>query len=417
MSLKSLAIIAVLAALPLPAQTPLTPGQTVTGTLREGDAQRNGRYYDAYVIRGRPGERVLVRMNSEEIDPLLISGHQSGGEWVEETLNDNAGASSDARVIAYLGDDGTVELRATTTPAPAAERAGRYTLSLTLLGEPSVASIRPGQTVRGRLETTDHEDVTGFEDHYRIEGTPGDTITIHLESTDFDPALALGGRSDGVVQFEAYDDDSGPGTSAALIAQIAGPEPYLLVHAFMPGTTGAYTLRIVRGADTESLDGDSDKEPAWLADSVLVTTDSAVVTDTVFTMAVDTVLWTDPATDSAAVMPYLPLTVAAGERVNGVLGQGAPDEDGRWFEHFIYTARAGERLRISLTSDDLDLRVAVGTGTLCHFDALAQDDGGGRDRRAQLDWTAPESGEYVIRVTTAVPGETGTFVLRVDSIP
>jgi hypothetical protein len=418
MSLKPLAVLSLLAAVSLPAQTPLTPGQTVIGTLREGDAQTDGRYQDTYVIRGRPGERVLVRMHSEEIDPFLMSGRQRGDEWAPETLNDNAGASSDARVIAYLGDDGMVEVRATSTPAPAAERAGRYTLSVTRLGEPSIASIRPGQAVRGRLETTDHEDVTGFEDHYRIQGTPGDTIIIILESTDFNPVVALGGKSDGVVQFDAYSDDSGPGTSAALIAQIAGPEPYLMVHARVPGATGSYTLLMARGEDAVSLDGDSGNEPAWLADSVLVTADSAVATDTVFTVLVDTA-WTEADslfTDSAAV-PYMPLTVGAGERVNGVLGEGTRDEDGRWFEHFIYSARAGERLRISLTSDDVDPRVAVGTGTSCDFDALAADDNRGRERHARLEWTAPESGAYVIRVTTAVPGATGSFVLRVESIP
>jgi hypothetical protein len=417
MSLKSLAVLAVLTAVPLPAQTPIAPGQTVKGTLQEGDAREDGSYYDAYVVRGRPGERVLVRMNSDDFDAFLASGRQSGDEWTQESLNDDTGGSTDARVIARIGDDGTVELRAA---AAGEDQVGRYTLGLSLLGAPSVASIRPGQTVRGRLETTDHEGVTGFEDHYRIEGTPGDTITIHLESTEFDPALALGGRYEGEVHIDAYDDDGGRGTNAALVAQIAGPEPYLLVHAFMPGTTGAYTLRIVRGA--ESLDWDSGKDPAgWTdADTAVMMTDSAAVWTDTAGLAVDTVAWTEADTlftDSAAVMPYLPLTVAAGDRVNGVLGEGTRGEDGRWFRHFIYTARAGERLRISLTSDDLDPRVAVGTGSLCRFDALAADDGRGRDRHAQLEWTAPESGEYVIRVTTAVPGETGSFVLRVDPVP
>lgn len=419
MSLKPLAILALLAAVPLPAQTPITPGQTVSGRLEEGDRRMEGSYYDAYVVRGQPGERVLVRMHSEDLDAYLVSGREGADGWSEESSNDDAGGSTDARVIAFLGDDGTVELRA----AGGEDEVGRYTLRVTLLGTPATVPIRAGQTIRGRLETTDHEGVTGYEDHYTVQGTPGDTITVHVESSEFDPAVAMGGLHEGLVTFEAYDDDGGPGTNAALVARLGGPEPYaLVVHAFEPGSTGAYTIRVVAGADTENLDWDSDKKPAgWSdADTAVVMMDSAAVsTDTIFTMAIDTVAWTEADsmyTDSAAAVPYMPLAVAAGETVEGVLGEGSRDEHGRWFEHFIYTARAGERLRISLASDNLDPRVAVGTGTLCRFEPVAEDDNGGRDWNAELEWTAPGAGEYVIRVTTATPGETGTFVLRVQAI-
>lgn len=436
MSLKTLAVLSLLAAVPLPAQTPIAPGQTVTGRLQEGDARMEGSYYDAYTVRGRPGERVLVRMHSQDFDALLVSGRETVDGWSQESWNDNPGGSRDPRLIAFVGDDGTVEVRAA---AAGEDLVGVYTLSLSLLGEPPAASIRPGQTVRGRLERTDHEGVTGFEDHYRIDGTPGDTFTIHVESSDFDPAVAVGGSHRGQVYFEAYDDDGGRGNNAGLVVQLGGPEPYyLVVHAFMPGSTGAYTLRLVQGADTENLDWDSDKEPdagTWTeADTAVVTTttdsvvwsdtamvvDGVVFVDTTIAATVDTVAWTEADsmfTDSAAAVPYMPLTVSAGDEVSGVLGEGARDEDGRWFEHFIYTARAGERLRISLRSQSVDPRVAIGTGTLGRFEPLAEDDNGGREWNAELEWTAPESGSYVIRATTAFPGEVGPFVLRVQSIP
>lgn len=420
MSLKPLvALAALLAAVPLPAQTPIAPGQTVTGRLQEGDARMEGSYYDAYVIRGPRQAAVLVTMHSDDLDAYLVSGRESGGAWEEHSSNDDAGGSTDARMIAFLGEDGTVQVRAA---AASDDEVGGYTLRVTLMGEPDAVPVRAGQTVRGRLERTDHEGVTGFEDHYAIQAAPDDTITIHVESDEFDPAVAVGGAHGGLVSFEAYDDDGGPGTNAALVVRVGGPEPYhLVVHAFDPGSTGAYTLRLAPGADVEGMDWDSKPDSTWAdTDTAVVVMDSAAEwTDTTIIMAVDTVAWT-PAdslfTDSAAV-PYMPFTVTAGEPVAGVLGESPPDEDGRYFEHFIYTARTGERLRISLTSESVDPLVAIGTGTFCSFDALAQDDDGGRGWNAELEWTAPESGEYVIRVTTAAPGEAGTFVLRVHSIP
>jgi hypothetical protein len=439
MSLKPLAVLALLAAAPLPAQTPIAPGQTVTGTLQEGDARMEGSYYDAYVVRGRPGERVLVRMHSEDFDAYLASGRVSDGEWSEESSDDDAGGSTDARVLAYLGEDGRVELRAA---AADEDEVGGYTLSVILLGEPPTAPVRPGQTVRGRLERTDHEGVAGYEDYYAIQAAEGDTVTIQVESGEFDAAVALGGMHRGRVFVEDFDDDGGPGTDATLATVVGGPEPYyLVVHAFMPGSTGAYTLRVLAGAHPGELEWPDDKRPtgsgaadtvAWTEADTAVVMDSIVWSDTAMVVdgvvwmdttiaaTADTVSWTeadDQFTDSAAVMPYLPRALIAGTTVEGVLDEGARDEDGRWFQHFVYTARAGERLRISLSSDEVDPRVAVGTGTLCRVDALAEDDNGGRGWNAELEWTAPASGEYVIRVTTAVPGETGIVMLRVDSLP
>jgi len=439
MSLKPLAVLALLAAVPLPAQTTLTPGQTVTGTLREGDARMEGSFYDAYVVRGPSKVPVLVTMHSDDVDAYLVSGRESGGRWEEESSNDDAGGSTDARLIAFPGEDGTVQVRAA---ASGQDEVGGYTLRVRLLGEPAAVPIRPGQTVRGRLEQTDHEGVTGYEDHYVIQAAPDDTLTIQVESAELDPAVAAGGAYGGVVSFEAYDDDGGPGTDAALVVRTGAPERYhLVVHAFVPGSTGAYTLRLLSGAHPGPVEYDRDKgsgasEPAdgatWSAVDTAVVMDSIVYADTAIVaggvMSVDTTIavltttvpWTATEADSTAADVVVPLearVVHAGEQVTGELDLGPQDEEGRFFELFTYTARAGERLRIAVISEHLDTRVAIGTGTYCRFDALAEDDDGGRGWNPELEWTAPESGEYTIRVSAAFPDEAGAFALRVHSAP
>jgi hypothetical protein len=49
------------------------------------------------------------------------------------------------------------------------------------------------------------------------------------------------------------------------------------------------------------------------------------------------------------------------------------------------------------------------------FETLAEDDDSGGELNAELGYTVPRAGEYVIQVSTAAPGQTGPFVLRVRS--
>jgi hypothetical protein len=300
---------------------------------------------------------------------------------------------------------------------------------VSLLGQPSAVPIRLGQTLSGRLERTDHEGVTGYEDYYAVQGSPGDTVTIYVESDEIDPAVASGGMSDGPMFFDDYDADGGPGTNAALVTVVGGPEPYyVMVHSFVPCATGAYTLRMEAGAHPGPPGYAHDEWPGsaqWQADSVLVTdevySDSAAV-DTTIAPTTAAVPWPAADADSMAsglvdLAAYTARPVNADGWVVGTLDEVRQDEEGRYFEHFTYTARAGERLRISVTAEHLDTSVAIGTGTYLRFEPLAQDESSGREWNPELEWTAPESGEYIIRVSGAFPGEAGVFTLRVRSIP
>lgn len=141
------------------------------------------------------------------------------------------------------GDDGALELRAS---APDKDAAGEYELRLTALAEPSAGRIRPGEKV-GRLDRTDSEGLFGYEDHYLIQGPPGDTVTIYLESDEFDTSMAFGlWRED--LRLPAFDDDTGPGNDSRLTVTFAPSAAHrLVVHAVSPGETGAYTLRVLAG--------------------------------------------------------------------------------------------------------------------------------------------------------------------------
>jgi hypothetical protein len=70
-----LALSIALVAGPALAQTPISTGQTINGSLSASSPKANdGTPYDLYVLRGRKGERVRIRMESSAFDTYLAVG-------------------------------------------------------------------------------------------------------------------------------------------------------------------------------------------------------------------------------------------------------------------------------------------------------------------------------------------------------
>jgi hypothetical protein len=399
MSIKTLAALAVLiAAAPLAAQTPITPGQTVTGTLEDGDRQmEDGAYYDAYTIRGRPGDRVVVRMTSGDFDTYLHWGYEDDdGDWVDEEENDDAGDGTDSRLVVRLDDEGEYELRAAGFDE---DEEGTYELRVSAAGVARPVPIRVGQTIEGELADGDAEGEDGYEDHYVIRGRPGTEATIDVESDDFDTYVLFGAWRDGELEDEDEDDDGGQETNSQLVVEFEdATEHRIVVRAFDGEGGGSYTLRVTEG--DVSGQWDDEESVTWSDDEDDDSDDDASDSDADFSGV------------GASV-----LAVTTDGQVEGVLSESSaedPNGGGR-FQEFTYRARAGERLRVHASSSDIDAYVALGTGTGDDFEVIAEDDDSGSGLDAELEWTVEEDGEYTIRVSSAVFGEMGPFVLRVDS--
>jgi hypothetical protein len=419
MSIKTLATLAALvAAAPVAAQTPITPGQTVTGTLEDGDRQmEDGAYYDAYVIRGRPGDRVVVRMTSDDFDTYLHWGYEDAdGDWRDEDENDDAGDGTDSRLVVQLDGDGAYELRAAGFDEG---EEGAYELRVSPTSAPRPVPVRIGQTIEGELADGDAEGEEGYEDHYVIRGRPGTVATLDVESGDFDTYVLFGAWRDGELEDEDEDDDGGQETNSQLVVEFEEEAEYhIVVRAFDGEGGGRYTLRVTEGDvsgewdDEESEDwsddegDDSDDGDEW-SDEEGPDEDASEEED---------FDGSDSDEDLSGVGPDV-LEVTADDEVEGVLSATSaedPNGGGR-FQEFTYRARAGERLRVRVSSSDIDAYVALGTGTRNGFQALAEDDDGGPGLDAELEWTVEEDGDYTIRVSSAVFGEMGPFILRLDS--
>lgn len=380
-----------LAAAPLAAQTPVRAGETVNGTLGGDDpATEEGARYNRYVIQGQPGDRVLVRMRSEDFDTYLRWGREENGEWRETVVNDDAGEGTDSRLVVTLAGGG-YELRA---GAFGEGEGGAYVLELSTPAPLRAGRLRVGETVRGELTESDFEGEGGFEDHYTLGGgRAGDVVTVFAESEDLDPYVSAGAMNDGRFQESGSDDDGGVGTNAQLVTEIMeGGTLHVIVRAFSGGAEGAYTLRVQPGAAEPVVEDDEYEGEGEDFEGMGDEMADAVMTGTF-------------------VGP-----VQVNADVGGTLGDDPADESGmvQYYREYSVRAAAGEMLVIHVRAEDLDSFVRVGRGQGEAFESLGEDDDGGEDLDARLEFEAPEAGTYTIRVSSAFPGQAGPFVLRVE---
>jgi hypothetical protein len=103
----------------------IMPGQVISGRLTTSDFLRSdGSYADAYVYRGRAGERLTVVMRSQDMDAWVVVDEPSGP--FRETDDDGAGGT-DSRLTVTLPRTGTYLIVANSVGDP---KTGRYTLQI-----------------------------------------------------------------------------------------------------------------------------------------------------------------------------------------------------------------------------------------------------------------------------------------------
>jgi hypothetical protein len=88
-----------------------------------------------------------------------------------------------------------------------------------------------------------------YVDFYRFDGRSGQTVTILVTSTDFDPYVVLSYTADGEeISTLAEDDDSGPGLSAIIVQRLPATSTYAIsVTSYQAGAHGRYTVGVYDG--------------------------------------------------------------------------------------------------------------------------------------------------------------------------
>ena len=230
---------------PLRAQA-VTPGQVTSGTLDSKDAMTDeGKPVDYYRFTARSGRRYAVTLLAQGFDAYLESGSGANGVFTKERSNDDGGGGTNARLAWVARESGEVWILARSFN----DDLGAYTLLVEDLGEaplpgPAVMLTRGG-AVDGTLDESDEEGDEGRYDTYTVSGEAGQIVVIRMESTAFDPVVAIGRDQDGAWHELDKDDDGGLGTNAHLEFRLPESGRYQ-IHARAIGRDGkgSYTIRM-----------------------------------------------------------------------------------------------------------------------------------------------------------------------------
>jgi hypothetical protein len=120
-----------------PAQRPIqvvpaVVGEAVRGRLDDADPfdPDNEHRFDVYSIEGRPGQRIMVRLESSDFDPVLRWGTFDGDRFMQDATDDDGGGGTSAQLTVTLDADGLGRLVATSLDGST----GSYTM--TVVGAP-----------------------------------------------------------------------------------------------------------------------------------------------------------------------------------------------------------------------------------------------------------------------------------------
>jgi len=238
---------------PAPAPREFT-GDRVEGSLDQNSpiSESFGRpaRYDAYWIQGAAGERIQIDMVSTGQGP----GLQLVNEAARVVASNVGRNQTKATLITVLPEAGQYRVRAQTPDGQAV----RYSLNLarateSLAEEPGRIGI--GETAQGTLNLRSaaklRADGSGQIDYfyklYALDVQAGETITVSLDSADFDATLDAGRPTTLGFDTQISDNNSGEGNNARLVLQPLLSGTVHLRARSSRIAAGSFTLSVVRG--------------------------------------------------------------------------------------------------------------------------------------------------------------------------
>ncbi len=327
----------------------ITVGRSVSDSLTAGDPRLRSRStpYHVWMLHGRAGQRLVVDLMSSDFDAYLIVRDADGRMMGSD---DDSGEGQNARLHVVLPRDGAYRIVATATSDSSR---GRYTLAVAgwevpVAARPGASAvIAVGQTRDGVLEPGDEISADGpYQDRWFVDLPAGARLVADMRSSDLDSYLAVLGPDGKVL---GTDDDGGGGRDAEvpLRAVAAGRYTVLATSFGDEPVAGAYRLSV----------------------------------------QVDTGDFADPGAAAS---------IAVGESREGRLEQGDLRGKHGLEDHWTFTGRAGQGLRIDAMSSAFDAYLV-----LLHDGAVVDtNDDGGEGQNARIVTVLPDSGTYTAVVTS-----------------
>lgn len=349
----------------------LAAGRTFSGELTSADSAGDDKQlYDSWRVRGQPGARLSIVMESDAFDAQLAVTLPGGtlvnddNHWIAETTN--------SRIDFVMPASGSVSVRAS---AFRAGQLGAYDIRLVPTAELAEASadtappgaIRLGQTQSGALTSDDGEIAGRHTDRFVFTGSAGQRVDLRAASNDFDTMLTLQGPENMLVR---NDDDGTAGEAtlnSRLLATLPAAGQYVIsVTSYGRGSTGAYELATELNrsgiADTESASGNA-------------------------------------------------MALAIGRSFSGVLGKDDDTLDsGEFLQRFTFEGRRGQPVTIDYNSEAYDTYLIVRSPSGEQRDI----DDTGESLNSRFEDVLAEDGLYTIMATSYAPGATGAYNLSIE---
>ncbi|MCG8479193.1 MAG: PPC domain-containing protein [Spirochaetales bacterium] len=205
---------------------PISVGAVINGRL--GD--KTGRPADRFALSGTAGQRVVIELDSDDFDAYLRAMDDSGRTF----SNDDGGAEGFNSRLAY-----TFEAAGTLTITASSFGGGAGAYELRVIESTQTVSRRYDGALDGRSDTRGYDGT--LYDVYEFAGSAGRSVSILLESDDFDTVLYIN-NADG-TNLARNDDDGGDGNSLIDVT-LPRTETYrIYVTPFFDGE-GTYRLTI-----------------------------------------------------------------------------------------------------------------------------------------------------------------------------
>lgn len=251
-------------------------GETVNGALTNSDSlYPDNSYYKFYEFTAPAGQPVTIDLASDDFDPVLIV---RGEDLAKSIINDDGGPGCSSRVARVFPSRGPYRILVNSTATPE-RQTGSFTLSITQGSKPvqeagnadcrraggaeastSTAenAIAIGETRQGTLRRSDvllRSDST-YAQAWTIQGRTGQTITVDLESDEFDAYMFLRGPGiAGAGRDRSFQDDDGGGNCNARLT-VTFPEDgayEIDVNTAEHYATGSFTLSVTSGSKPKSV--------------------------------------------------------------------------------------------------------------------------------------------------------------------
>jgi hypothetical protein len=237
---------------------------------------------------------------------------------------------------------------------------------------PAARALAAGQSLTGELSANDAQRRSGkYEDVFTIQGRRGERVDLRLISSDFDPLLLVTGPGGFSL---SNDDEEGQSesTNSRLVIEFPADGAYRVgVSSFRSGETGSYGLQ------------------------------AAI-----------------PAAGVAVTRPQSATPIRIGQSLSGRLTQDdSRRAAGEYSDHYRFTARRGDRVRISLAAGDMDTYLILQRPDGSQDANDDTQENGEPSLNSRLDTVLAEDGDYVIVATTYRPDATGDYRLSLERSP